>query len=111
MTGIILIFSNREQHLDKDEFTTFLKEYPDVRLCLVNNGSIDNTLTLLQELEHRYPKRISVIDLKVKREHDFALRNGFRLLMRNKNIDKANYGVNMELQDLKTAIEFGSNNS
>ena len=110
MTGIILIFSNREDYIDKGEFTNFLEDNPDVRLCLVNNGSVDNTLTILQELEQRYPSRISVIDLKVKREHDFALRNGFRLLMRNKNIDKVNYSVNMELDNLKTTIYFGSNN-
>ncbi|MEH6406580.1 MAG: glycosyltransferase [Leeuwenhoekiella sp.] len=111
MTGIILIFSNREDYINKVEFTMFIEEHPDIHLCLVNNGSTDNTISLLQELEHRFPESICVIDLKVKRDHDFALRNGFRLLMRSKNIDKVNYGINMELNDLKATVDFGSNNT
>ena len=109
MTGIILIFHNRESQIDKNEFAQFLKKNKNAHLCLVNNGSTDHTIEVLHQLEQLFPSNISIIDLKVKRENDFALRNGFRFLMRNKNIDRVSFTPDINLKQSNDILNIVKN--
>ena len=50
---IVIPCYNEEKklRLQLDEFNTFIKEYPDVLLCFVNDGSSDNTVKIIQEIK------------------------------------------------------------
>jgi glycosyltransferase involved in cell wall biosynthesis len=53
---IVIPSYNEEQklQLQLDVFNTFIKEYPDVLLCFVNDGSSDRTLEILEKVKATY---------------------------------------------------------
>lgn len=73
---IIIPFYNEEKKFAHADYARFLQEYPDVRLCLVNDGSKDQTLTKLQQLQEEFSSQIHLIDLKKNGGKAAAVRAG-----------------------------------
>lgn len=75
---IIVPCFNEAQRLDTAEFLRFLDSVSTARLLFVNDGSVDETASLLRTLEKRAPSRISVLELPENRGKAEAVRRGLR---------------------------------
>ena len=58
---IVIPCYNEEKRLPLDEYRSFIETTPTVLLCFVNDGSIDNTITALEELQGTCPENVDVI--------------------------------------------------
>ncbi|MFD0835310.1 hypothetical protein ACFQ0I_06010 [Mariniflexile aquimaris] len=80
MVGIILIFHNNENNLNFDLITQTLNAASELHFCLVNNGSLDNTLALLNDVKQQSKNHISILDIKKYKSENFALKSAVRYL-------------------------------
>lgn len=62
-TCIIIPCYNEESRFPTDEFLNFIKSNNFIEFCFVNDGSTDNTLTILNQLKNDFPN-ITVFNLK-----------------------------------------------
>ncbi|WP_299778970.1 glycosyltransferase [uncultured Formosa sp.] len=93
--GILIIFFNNEKEIDNHLFNSLLRLPKLVRLSLVNNGSTDNTLEKLQELEDSYNADLSLIDIKKNKGTNAALKAGARYLLEKEDLKHIGY-LNLE---------------
>ena len=63
---IVIPCYNEEKklRLQLDEFNTFIKEYPDVLLCFVNDGSSDNTVKIIEEIKTKNEENVDMVSHK-----------------------------------------------
>lgn len=76
--GIIIPCYNEENRLNSQAFLNCLKTYSSFDLCFVNDGSADNTIKVLKEIQTHYPKRVTVLDMKQNKGKASAIRAGAR---------------------------------
>jgi dolichyl-phosphate beta-glucosyltransferase len=69
---------NEDARLDVAAFHRFLNATPTGSLCLVNDGSTDGTLAVLQGMANASPGRVLVVDLKANAGKAEAVRQGMR---------------------------------
>lgn len=60
---IIIPFYNEASRFPVDEFLEFLQKDPETSFCLVNDGSTDETGSMLESLREKYPDRILMTTL------------------------------------------------
>ncbi|ARV05469.1 hypothetical protein BTO04_01620 [Polaribacter sp. SA4-10] len=83
--GIIIVFSNDENKIDQDQFINlFIQD--DVKICLVNNGSKDNTLEVLEAVKSEINTDISILDIKKDNGTNAAVKAGARFLFSIKDL-------------------------
>jgi len=58
---IVIPCYNEERRLPLDEYYSFINETPHVLLCFVNDGSVDNTLGVLEELKKTNQGKVDVV--------------------------------------------------
>ena len=58
---IVIPCYNEEMRLPLKEFQSFLHDTSNLRLCFVNDGSVDNTLQILQELQLQHRGKVDVV--------------------------------------------------
>ncbi|UZO82270.1 glycosyltransferase family 2 protein [Aquimarina sp. ERC-38] len=63
-TGIIIPCYNEEKRLDRNAFQSFIKAHKNYHLCFVNDGSQDQTLEVLKEIQTTNSNQISVVNMK-----------------------------------------------
>ena len=79
--GIIILFSEDEKIIDKNQFINLFNQ-TEIKLCFVNNGSKDNTLTILESIKEDLGlSRISVLDVKIDKGINAAIKAGARYLL------------------------------
>ncbi|MFK7749825.1 MAG: glycosyltransferase [Kordia sp.] len=78
--GILIVFQNDESAIEAQKFAALFAEKKKLAVCFVNNGSTDNTLELLKEIQEEASISISVIDVKKSRGHTTAMKAGVRYL-------------------------------
>jgi glycosyltransferase involved in cell wall biosynthesis len=79
--GIIILFSEDEKKINKNQFINLFNQ-KEIKLCFVNNGSKDNTLTVLESVKDDIdPSRISIIDVKIDKGTNAAIKAGARYLL------------------------------
>lgn len=86
--GIIIPCFNEGERLLISEFKKFIHENLGYHLCFVNDGSKDNTLTILEELRKGNEQRISIYNCKKNNGKAEAVRLGMLYLANQK---KYNY--------------------
>jgi len=74
--AIIIPCYNEETRLPYQPFLLFAKKHPKVFLCFVNDGSKDNTLSVLKGLQSESPANICVFDMKENGGKSEAVRQG-----------------------------------
>ncbi len=74
---VIVPCYNEAERLDLHRFSRFLRESPGVRLLMVNDGSKDDTLNILGQLQKEYPESISLLNLTHNGGKAEAIRLGF----------------------------------
>lgn len=79
-TGIIIPCYNEEKRLNVKAFKNFVRKENEYHLCFVNDGSKDNTLKVLQEIQEVNPSKVSIIDMKKNGGKAAAVRAGSRFL-------------------------------
>ena len=78
--GIVIVFSEDEYRINKDELRN-LSNHKNTELCLVNNGSKDHTLDVLNAVKDNLESTsISIIDIKKNIRTIAAVKAGARYL-------------------------------
>lgn len=72
---VIPCYNERKYFLFKD-YCNFLKEHPNVLLCFVNDGSTDDTLKVLIDLNNEFSKQVEVISYRKNLGKAEAVRKG-----------------------------------
>ena len=101
MIGIILIFHNNENSLNFNLIKQILNVATELHFCLVNNGSSDSTLDLLNEVKQNSNNQISVLDIKKYKSDVFALKSAARYL---NSIEKIKYYGYLEVENTNSII-------
>jgi len=84
-TGIIIIFHNYGEKIDKNFFKDYINEAKDIEICLVNNNSKDNTYEHLKEITE-YCKNVSVLNINKFKTDVSAVRAGARYMVNQFNL-------------------------
>jgi dolichyl-phosphate beta-glucosyltransferase len=71
---------NEANRLPLDQYVDFLSHSNSVKLLLVNDGSSDNTTTVLQKLQKQFPEKIDILELKQNLGKAEAVRKGVQHL-------------------------------
>ena len=87
-TGIIITLYNQESQINKAVLSEFLENQKNIHLCFVNNGSTDNTLSVLDEISQQYPDHTSIVNIKKEKGLEAALKLGFRFLSNLKSFNQ-----------------------
>jgi dolichyl-phosphate beta-glucosyltransferase len=84
--GIIILFSEDEKKIHKDQFINLFNQ-KEIKLCFVNNGSKDNTLMVLESVKDDLdPRNISIIDIKIDKGVNAAIKAGTRYFLSAGNL-------------------------
>ncbi len=86
-TGIIIPCYNEEKRLNVTAFTNFIQQENDFHLCFVNDGSKDNTIDVLLNIQSINTQKVSVIDIKKNSGKAAAVRAGARYLHSRSDIE------------------------
>lgn len=77
--GIIIIFQDNEDIIDKEFFIAQLNQVKNIEFCFVNNASSDKTFQCLKELKEDC-KSVSLVDIKKCTTEPIAVKAGARYL-------------------------------
>ncbi len=76
--AVVVPCYNEERRLDPGALERFARAHPEICFVLVNDGSRDRTLSLLQALQQAEPERFIVVDLPRNRGKAEAVRAGMQ---------------------------------
>lgn len=107
--GIIMIFHNNEEQIDKPFFIEQINLSESIELCLVDNDSKDKTLSFLKEIKDACSSQVSIVEIKKNTTEDVAKRAGARYMFNQFNLKHIGFVNVTELQQkgqqLNTIIE------
>lgn len=83
MYCIVIPCYNEEKRLPKSEILEFTLKHSEIKICLVNDGSTDNTLIVLHALCVENPKQIQVLNLPNNVGKSEAVRQGILYVHKN----------------------------
>ncbi len=107
-TGIIIPCYNEENRLNVEAFIKFIQSHNTYHLCFVNDGSKDNTLQVLQDIQEQVQTRISIVDVKKNAGKAAAVRSGARYLYNRQDIDYIGFidaDLSTDFNDFKKLVE------
>lgn len=85
--GVVIPCYNEEERLLGKEFMDFAYQNLGYHLCFVNDGSTDNTLEVLQQLQEANPENISVYNCECNGGKAEAVRQGINHLVKDSQFD------------------------
>ncbi len=112
-TGIIIPCYNEEKRLNVEAFKAFIKEESNYHLCFVNDGSKDNTLQVLKEIQAAQKDNVSVVDVKKNAGKAAAVRSGARYLYNRGDIEFVGFidaDLSTDFEDFKELVNTLKNN-
>jgi glycosyltransferase involved in cell wall biosynthesis len=71
---------NEEKRFPSEEFGKFLEANENTLLCLVNDGSKDQTLSVLEKFRDTYPDKVEVLNMEKNGGKSEAVRKGVNLI-------------------------------
>jgi len=75
-THVIIPCYNESARLPRREVAAFLESSPWASIGFVNDGSADDTISVLEELQQEHPERIEILDLEQNVGKGEAVRRG-----------------------------------
>lgn len=105
MYGIVIVFLNNEIDLEANSILELFRIHNDVKFCLINNGSDDQTLKMLNALMTEYPDRIRVLDIKKSKNFKAAVKAGIRCLECEYDLGKVGYIDYEDVSDINLFIQ------
>ena len=97
---IVIPCYNEADRLNAFAFRRFVAEHPGVRFVMVNDGSRDSTLNLLEALHEQVPEQIEVLNLETNQGKAEAVRAGML-----RGLDRAPDYIGYWDADLATPLE------
>ncbi|WP_339628180.1 response regulator [uncultured Maribacter sp.] len=85
--GVVIPCYNEEKRLISNQFKEFAHKNLGYHLCFVNDGSTDNTLTVLEKLKEDNPENISIYNCKQNGGKAEAVRQGILHLIKDAQLD------------------------
>jgi putative flippase GtrA len=98
---IVVPCYNEESRFDAEAFGRYLDATTDVSFVLVNDGSTDGTLGVLEGLASKYPERVRTLDVQPNGGKSEAVRRGMQLAISDREYDYAGFWD----ADLATPLE------
>ncbi|ULC60339.1 glycosyltransferase [Flaviramulus sp. BrNp1-15] len=89
--GIIIIFHDNENDIDSNLFNNLFNIKNNTHLCLVNNGSKDDTLERLHAIKDKCETTINIVDIKKNKGKDSAIKAGARYLFNQNDLKLIGY--------------------
>ncbi len=89
-TGIIIVCHNNQYNIDKDRCIKYINNTKDVKFCLVNNHSNDNTYELLKDISEKC-KNVSVVNIKKYKSSKSAVKAGARFMFNEYNLKQLGF--------------------
>ena len=104
---IIIPCYNESTRLNKDAFQQFLNEQPNFGLCMVNDGSKDDTLEMLREFQSGQEDRVKVVHLHENQGKAEAVRNGVwaSLIFSPKTVGFIDADLSTDFEDYMKLVE------
>lgn len=118
--GIVIPCFNEEHNFLHESYVSFLRKNTQTIICFVNDGSTDNTLKTIQELQAQFHDTVMVLDLTNNQGKAEAVRKGMNHLNDTTSLHKigfidADLAVSLEesekvasLVNSKISMAFGS---
>ena len=75
-TCIVIPCYNESENFPLNKYCTFLDQHKDVLLCFVNDGSTDDTFSIINNIKDTYPKKVIVLNQILNRGKAQAVRKG-----------------------------------
>lgn len=100
--AIIIPCYNEEKRLPQSKFISFVRQNPQYILCFVNDGSKDNTLSIITEMAKNNPESIYAIDMPQNGGKAKAVRHG--MLYAAENFKTVEF-IGFLDADLSTSLE------
>lgn len=99
--AIIVPCYNEGNRLKVEQYKNFIRKHSNVLLYFVNDGSIDNTINLLNDLHQTHPSQTTVINLSKNVGKAETVRKGFLKCLKTHETEKIAYLD----ADLSTSLE------
>ena len=96
--GIIIIFHNNEDVIDKEFFISQLNQAKNIEFCFVNNTSSDKTYQYLKAIKEDC-KRVSLVDIKKYTTQSIAVKAGVRFLFNEFELNHIGFVCANELKE------------
>ena len=90
-TCIVVPCYNEATRLDSAAFDAYVSTTSDVSFVLVNDGSSDATLSVLQTLAQKHPSRVRALDIQPNQGKAEAVRRGMLLAMEGGEFEFAGF--------------------
>ncbi len=106
-TGIIIPCYNEANRLNVNAFLKFIEANNNYHLCFVNDGSKDDTLSVLSSMKAKFNQQISVIDVKKNAGKAAAVRVGARYLFNQQDINYIGFidaDLSTDFEDFKNLV-------
>ncbi len=107
-TGIIIPCYNEGKRLNQEAFVSFIRQHQEYHLCFVNDGSKDNTLSVLYAMKNKVPEAISIVDVKRNSGKATAVRAGVRFLYNMESISYIGFidaDLSTDFRDFKDLVK------
>ncbi len=101
-TGIVIPCYNEAKRLHGEQFESFLKEHDNVTYCFVNDGSSDDTLSVLNNMALKLGGHVVVLDSKENLGKAESVRKGLIYLL---NREKEFEIIGFLDADLSTSLD------
>lgn len=88
---VIIPCYNEAERLDVNSLSAYMETHPQYSFLGVNDGSKDNTLTLLQDLAQRFPRQFNVYDMPQNGGKAEAVRQGLLHASQKNSFDYYGY--------------------
>ena len=105
--GVVIPCYNEADRLLSADFKNFVEKHLGYHLCFVNDGSSDNTLEVLKELQKGNEKGISVFNCEVNGGKAEAVRRGIAHLSQDPQFDFIGYldaDLSTDLSDFDSLV-------
>ncbi|WP_282037641.1 response regulator [Saccharicrinis aurantiacus] len=106
--GVVVPCYNEAERLLGGEFADFGKYNTGYHICFVNDGSTDNTLELLEDLQRKNKDIISVLNLKKNGGKAEAVRQGILHLAKDLELDYLGFldaDLSTNFEDFKDLVD------
>ena len=88
---IVIPCFNEEERFPLEEYLSFLERNDQILICFVNDGSTDDTLSILQKLCNKYTNKAYLVSYKKNAGKAEALRRGVNFCNKELNFDYIGY--------------------
>ena len=89
-TAIVIPCYNEEKRLPQNDFSNFITEN-DIHFCFINDGSSDETASILNQLKSKHSNKIQVINNKVNKGKAAVIRQAVLELLEQESFDFIGY--------------------